>query len=84
MAELQSFDMLVHQERQRQDEKWGEQNHNPYIWIAILLEEIGELARAVMEYHFREGATKDINNELIQVVAVAKAMFESGKRNGWL
>jgi len=23
-------------ERKRQDEKWGEQNHHPYVWLAIL------------------------------------------------
>jgi NTP pyrophosphatase (non-canonical NTP hydrolase) len=32
-------------ERARQDAKWGEQNHHPAIWMAILLEEIGEAAK---------------------------------------
>ena len=34
-------------ERDRQDAKWGEQNHNPPVWLAILTEEVGELATAL-------------------------------------
>lgn len=29
-------------ERQKQDEKWGKQNHSPIEWLAILGEEVGE------------------------------------------
>ena len=39
-------------ERQKQDEKWGEQNHNPIEWSAILTEECGEVAKEALEYHF--------------------------------
>lgn len=28
-------------ERYRQDQRWGEQNHTPIEWISILLEEVG-------------------------------------------
>lgn len=31
-------------ERKRQDSGWGEQNHELPIWLAILMEEVGELA----------------------------------------
>ncbi len=30
-------------ERERQNTKWGEQNHDPYTWLATLSEEVGEL-----------------------------------------
>ncbi|MGB1207545.1 MAG: hypothetical protein ACPG5B_17985 [Chitinophagales bacterium] len=39
-------------ERQKQDAKWGEQNHNPIEWSAILTEECGEVAKEALEYHF--------------------------------
>ena len=29
----------VSAERQRQDAKWGEQNHDPLLWLSILTEE---------------------------------------------
>lgn len=35
-------------ERFRQEKKWGEQNHSPEWWLAILTEEVGELAQAIL------------------------------------
>jgi NTP pyrophosphatase (non-canonical NTP hydrolase) len=74
---------LVALERMVQDKQWGEQNHNAFIWLAILGEEVGELQKAVLEAGSKQPA-KNIATELIQVSAVAKAMFECGERNGWL
>lgn len=31
-------------ERSRQDRKWGPQHHSPEVWMAILMEEVGEAA----------------------------------------
>ncbi len=41
--------LRVLNERRRQDEKWGEQNHNDYYWLGILGEEFGEAAKALIE-----------------------------------
>jgi NTP pyrophosphatase (non-canonical NTP hydrolase) len=42
----------IRDERDRQDYKWGIQNHTATEWAMILLEEVGELAEAVLEEHF--------------------------------
>ncbi len=66
---------LVRAERSRQDRKWGESNHQPLQWIAILAEEQGEVARAIID-----GRTPDYDNyedELIQVAAVAVAAIQA-------
>lgn len=34
-------------ERIRQDEKWGPQHHTPGEWLAILMEEVGEVAEEI-------------------------------------
>lgn len=83
-------------ERQKQDEKWGEQNHNPVEWIAILAEEFGEASKEGLEYHFgaqelnptleenKEAFRKKIlafREELIQTAAVAVSIIESIERN---
>lgn len=78
------FDQMVAAERLRQNQRWGEQNHTPEIWLAILVEEVGEIARAMLEYRFNEAAKEDIGSELIQSAAVLHAIWESGRRNGWL
>lgn len=59
-------------ERRRQDEKWGAQHRGPGGWLAILVEEIGEVAKAI-----REGRGSGCRDELIRVAAVAVAAIES-------
>ena len=61
-------------ERMRQDERWGEQNHEDFVWGAILGEEVGEVSRAMLEDRF--GAGSNLRDELVQVAAVAIAWIE--------
>lgn len=80
-------------ERERQDEKWGVQNHLPIEWVAILTEEVGEVSKEALEYHFKytvngsddEAAKAEklakYKAELIQVAAVAVSMLECIERN---
>ena len=65
-------------ERQKQHDKWGEQNHDVYKWLAILGEEVGEANKAALE-----DSRDDLINELIQIGAVTVAMIESLKRNNY-
>lgn len=75
------------QERRLQDEKWGVQNHSPIEWCAILMEEVGEMAKEAHEYHFRGKYYKDTGQleryekELYQCAAVCLSMLESLERN---
>lgn len=70
-------------ERNEQDERWGEQNHAPAVWVNILGEEFGELCQAVLEADLFDNGRRDefsladIREEAIQVAAVALAMVES-------
>ena len=63
-------------ERNRQDIKWGVQNHNIYKWLAILSEEVGEVSKSALEGHL-----DDVKEELVQVAAVSVAIIESLVRN---
>jgi hypothetical protein len=79
-------------ERQKQDEKWGVQNHEPSFWMCILGEEYGEVCKEVCEMEFTKKAYKDsggyssletykrcranYRTELIQTAAVALAALE--------
>jgi NTP pyrophosphatase (non-canonical NTP hydrolase) len=71
-------------ERLRQDLKWGEQNHHPHQWLAILGEEVGEASKGTLEGHFggEPSGWANYREELIQVAAVAMAAVESFDRNG--
>ena len=66
----------VAEERERQDAKWGEQNHDPAIWLAILAEEFGEIGKEVLEPE----PTDNYRRELVQLAAVAVAAIESFDR----
>lgn len=62
----------IHDERDRQDAKWGDQSHHPDLyWLAILGEEFGEVAKALLE-----ADTEHIYEELIQVAAVCVSWLE--------
>ncbi len=80
-----NYDALVLTERDRQDRKWGQQNHLSIEWMAILTEEVGELAQAIVDRHFSDKPDDGlkIQTELIHVAAVCKAMWECGERNRW-
>ena len=79
----------VAEERQKQDEKWGRQDHDPFGWLAILGEEYGEVCKDALGLYFgkqtglnKERQIKNYRAELIQVAAVAVAMVECLDRNG--
>lgn len=77
-------------ERARQNEKWGEQNHSPTQWLVILMAEVEEVARAILESQGPQNPNElltpddwfeNLREELIQVGAVALAAVESLDRN---
>ena len=72
-------------ERESQDRKWGEQNHNDYVWNAILTEEVGEVSKAILESRDSGIGLDAINvdeleKELVQVAAVCVAWLEAIER----
>lgn len=75
---------LVNRERNRQDAKWGEQNHPPQYWTGILGEEYGEYCQAVNETVFyngeearKKGGYDNMMKELSHVAAVAIGAMEA-------
>jgi NTP pyrophosphatase (non-canonical NTP hydrolase) len=61
----------VWSERQRQDDKWGQQSHPAPVWMTILTEEVGEAAKDALSSDFVK-----MRSELLQVAAVAVAAVE--------
>jgi len=66
------------QERDRQDARFGQQDHTPERWCVILGEEFGEVCRAVYDNTLDPA---HLRSELIQVAAVALAWLEATERN---
>lgn len=88
IAHIQTVVKRVIEERKKQEQKWGQQNHNPFMWNAILVEEVGEVSQAILEAYdwvnkkFSAGSKlDDLKEELIQVIAVGVAMYQSIERN---
>ena len=73
----------VDEELKRQLDKWGVQSHDMHKWNSILVEEVGEFAKDLLEDNIKGART-----EIIQVAAVALAIAEamdagrSGSENG--
>lgn len=71
-----TFDGIVSaiaEERGRQDAKWGRgfKGRSDTFWLAILAEEFGETANAILEHD-----EENITTELIQVAAVVFSWLE--------
>jgi len=62
-------------ERYKQDAKWGQQDHDEDRWMVILMEEVGEVARAIFDEN-----PANYREELVQVAAVAVAAIEAFDR----
>lgn len=81
MRSIALSDVIV--ERTRQDAKWGEQNHDPFAYLAILMEEVGEMAQAAVQARMEGGDPKRIREEAVQTAAVALAIVECLDRGKW-
>ena len=62
-------------ERGRQDLKWGIQDHDDEKWLAILVEEVGEAARGILDHD-----PPNLDEEIIQIAAVCVAWAEARAR----
>lgn len=71
----EEWQLFVAGERAKQDRKWGEQNHNDIKWLAVLVEEVGEIAQAILKDDM--SATVE---EMIQSSAVLQAWYEAIRR----
>ena len=66
---------LIAKERKRQDDKWGaDRDLNDGMWLAILVEEVGEASEAILK------DLPTLKDEVIQVAAVAIAWLENLER----
>lgn len=73
---MDKFYDLIDDERNRQDEKWGIQRHNWNTWSTILTEECGEVAKACLDSYFDGKPLDNLEEELVQVATVCKAIYE--------
>lgn len=70
-------------ERERQNKKWGEQNHDCITWVAILTEEVGEFSEAALTERFggQVEPGHGTRNEAVHCAAVALQIIECIDRN---
>lgn len=64
---------LVDIERDRQDRKWGAmpRNLSDVVWLAVLVEEVGEAAESILKMEW-----DNLRKEVIQIIAVGVAWME--------
>jgi NTP pyrophosphatase (non-canonical NTP hydrolase) len=75
--------MDVLAERHRQDARWGEQNHDPFTYLTVMLEEAGETAEAALHTRFGGPKAVGLRGEAVQLAAVALAIVECLDRGAW-
>jgi len=68
----------VLEERQRQNDKYGDRDQHPCVWMTILTEELGEVAKEICDAGFdHEKLDSNYETELIQMISVGVAMLEN-------
>ena len=84
---LQNLFEDITDEMERQDKKWGKQEHQMSIWMTILTEEHGEIAKAICDLYNspnREEKKKhfqQVKLELVQTIAVGMQWLNYLKEN---
>jgi hypothetical protein len=69
-------------ERARQDRKWGVQHHDPFHWLSVETEELGEAAKEANEWwHQHPEHLAAYRKEMLEVAAVAVAAIEDLDRH---
>jgi hypothetical protein len=66
----------VKRQRIKQLAKWGTQDHDPKMWVAILGEEFGEVCKEVAETHVKPFDRAAYRKECLHTAAVALAMVQ--------
>lgn len=77
--QFERFDSLVISlkfENRNQIRKWGLQKHTLAEWLMFTTEELGELAKAISEFVYRDGTPKEIYFEAIQTATLALKIAE--------
>jgi hypothetical protein len=70
--------LAIDEERDKQDDKWGEGRKMPNeVWATILAEEVGEAAQASLK-----DEEMPLRREIIQIAAVAIAWIEALEEHG--
>lgn len=72
----------IDSERERQVALFGEQNHHPAYWLAVLGKQVGQLGEAIVQRewaaeHLKARMLDKVRTEAIQVAAVAVAIIEA-------
>jgi len=83
LARLERVLKDVIAERDRQDATWGEQNHDPFTYLTILMEEVGEASQAALHDRFGGPKAGTFRMEMVQVAAVAVAIVECLDSGKW-
>ena len=65
----------IEKEMARQDKKWGKQSHYNHVWLSILIEEVGEIGKAINEQDL-----ENLEIELVQTTAVLVQWINDTKR----
>lgn len=64
-------------EMNRQNKKWGaDRDQHPFIWQAILSEEVGEFSQAILHDEFGGHKSGTAREEMVQIAAVALQIIE--------
>ena len=72
---LQKYN-VIDAELRRAKKKHPDWPDDLYVQLAVMQEEAGEVAKAILDFSFHKGPAEDIKKELIQTAAMCMRMLE--------
>jgi len=66
----------ISDENFNQMKKWGIEVRSAFEWLTYTAEELGELAKAILEHEYRDGRVEDVVKEAVQVATLALKIAE--------
>lgn len=79
LMDVANLEKMVLREHGLQIMKWGVQSHTLFGWYAILAEEVGELATAIINKVYGQDLEKHVVDEAISVATLALKIAELTK-----
>lgn len=67
-----TFIQLMRLESEKADKTWRGTEYTSLVWLLVLAEEFGEVARAVHDAEYAAGPLEAIRDELVQVASIAE------------
>jgi len=76
LGNMNMLEIMIRAESSRQVEKWGVQDRSPFEWLTYIIEEVGELADAILACEYQGEDPQQVVTEAVQAATLCLKVAE--------